>query len=72
MTGTRPSRRSKLIAQGTALLLQAFQARLQGRALGLKLTSELHHLPNPGSEGIEILQHGRYGKPSSHQVDRGK
>jgi hypothetical protein len=62
----------ELIAQGVTLVLERFDAGLQGAAFGLYLPGELDHLPDTGSERIKILQHGRYRKPSYRTMDRKK
>ncbi|GEM_PF-17269 len=61
-----------LVAQGIALLFEAGDAGLQRDTVGLHPLDELHQLPDTGREGIEILQHGRYRKPSRIKLERGK
>ncbi|GAB1577607.1 hypothetical protein BPNSA17_24400 [Bordetella petrii] len=41
------------------------QADTQRITLGMQLPRALHQLPDTGGELIEVLQHGRYRKPSA-------
>ena len=58
------------LAFGGALLERALlgfgvvQAQAQRVALGVQVPGALHQLPDTGSELVQVLQHGRYRKPS--------
>ncbi|CFO76145.1 Uncharacterised protein [Bordetella pertussis] len=44
------------------------QADTQRVTLGMQMPGALHQLPDAGGELVEVLQHGRYRKPSGNRT----